>query len=198
MSTFFALSAQKSCKVFKKETKEFREAYKADFLEEERSPFYKHPENLDHIRFYKPKRKYQTQATFKRTSDAKPFDMATYSGKIKPYIKYGTLTFKIKGKEQTLAVYQSIRLREMEEYKDYLFIPFKDITNDEQTYGGGRYIDLKMSDIQNNEVVLDFNKCYNPWCAFSDGYNCPVPPFENHLGIPIKAGEKQYGKKVVH
>lgn len=187
-----------SRKALKKATNAFRAEYKADFLKENRSPFYEHKENLAYLRFYKPKKKYRVKATFTRTPDAISFEMATYSGMVKPYIKYGILTFEIKGKKHDISVYQSLRLREMDEYKDYLFVPFKDFTNGEKTYGGGRYIDLKMGDIQNNEVILDFNQCYNPWCAFSDGYNCPVPPLENHLQLAIKAGEKKFAKAVKH
>ena len=187
-----------SRKELKKSTQEFRAEYKADFLEENRSPFYDHKENLQYLRFFKPKKKFRVKATFTRTPDEVPFEMATYSGMIKPYIKYGMLSFELKGKKQRMAVYQSLRLREIEEFKDYLFIPFKDFTNGEKTYGGGRYIDLKTGDIQNNELILDFNQCYNPWCAFSDGYNCPVPPLENHLQVAIKAGEKNFAKAVKH
>jgi uncharacterized protein (DUF1684 family) len=73
-----------------------------------------------------------------------------------------------------------------------LFLPFQDETNGDDTYGGGRYMDLKITDIRDNRITLDFNKCYNPWCAYSDGYNCPVPPKSNHLPIEVKAGEKMF------
>ena len=86
-------------------------------------------------------------------------------------------------------------LQKMEQYKDYLFIPFMDHTNGETTYGGGRYFDVMIGDIMDDKLVLDFNICYNPYCAFSDGYNCPVPPKENHLEVAIKAGEKMFNKE---
>jgi len=70
--------------------------------------------------------------------------------------------------------------------------PFTDETNDEETYGGGRYLDLNRNDISKNRLLLDFNKAYNPWCAFSDGYNCPIPPKSNDLPVKIKAGEKKF------
>ena len=63
-----------------------------------------------------------------------------------------------------------------------------------ETYGGGRYIDLTITDIKNNLIELDFNKCYNPYCAYSDGYSCPIPPDENNLKIKIEAGEKKFAK----
>jgi uncharacterized protein (DUF1684 family) len=73
-----------------------------------------------------------------------------------------------------------------------LFVPFKDRTNYDATYGGGRYIDLSTKDIVNGRILLDFNKCYNPYCAFADGFNCPIPPDENSLPIEIAAGEKTF------
>lgn len=79
------------------------------------------------------------------------------------------------------------------EYHNYLFLPFTDVSNAEETYEGGRYMDLTTGDIQNNTVLLDFNKAYNPYCAYVSGkYNCPIPPKENALPVAIKAGEKAY------
>ncbi len=178
----------------KKEVKTYREKYKADFLKEEHSPFYNKKEDLKYLQFYKPKKKYRVECTFERTPKEESFDMATYSGKTKQFVKYGTLSFHLNGQDLQLAVYQNLMLKKMEKYKEYLFIPFKDLTNGETTYGGGRYFDIMISDIKENQLTLDFNKCYNPYCAFSDGYNCPIPPQENHLDIQIKAGEKMFAK----
>jgi uncharacterized protein (DUF1684 family) len=79
-------------------------------------------------------------------------------------------------------------------YKNYLFLLFTDATSGADSYGGGRYIDLSMQDIIDNSVLIDFNKAYNPYCAYASGYNCPIPPRENHIPFPIKAGEKDFGK----
>jgi uncharacterized protein len=189
----FGVSLAQSQSV-KKDVKKYRENYKADFLKEEYSPFYGKEQDLKYLQFYKPKKKYRVECTFQRTPKEESFDMATYSGKTKKFVKYGTLSFKLNGKDYQLAVYQNLMLQKMEQYKDYLFIPFKDHTNGDTTYGGGRYFDIKTGDIKDNKLILDFNKCYNPYCAFSDGYNCPVPPKENHLNTAIKAGEKMYDK----
>lgn len=189
------LSFAQSKRAFKKEIKKHRKYYKKEFAEDARSPFHKKEKEMKHMKFFKPNRNYRLEGSFALTPNAESFDMATYSGITKPYVKYGVATVMLDGKPLQVNVYQNIRLREMEKYKDYLFIPFKDITNGESTYGGGRYIDLKMNDIKNGKVIIDFNKCYNPWCAFSDGYNCPVPPIENHFDLAIQAGEKNFAKK---
>lgn len=83
-------------------------------------------------------------------------------------------------------------------YKDLLFLPFTDQTNNKETYGGGRYIDLNVNDIRNNHLEIDFNKAYNPYCAYSDGYRCPIPPEENDLPISIIVGEKLYTGEKKH
>lgn len=189
-----ALSAQSKASI-SQETKAFRAKYKADFLEEKRSPFYGKAADLEKLSFYAPKAKYRIKGRFERTPDAPVFDMATYSGQTRKYVQYGWIHYRAKGQERKIAVYQSLRLREMEEYKEHLFVPFMDETNDRTTYGGGRYIDLEMSDIKGEEVLLDFNRCYNPYCAFSDGYSCPIPPRENHLAWAVKAGEKKFKGK---
>ena len=73
-----------------------------------------------------------------------------------------------------------------EEYKNHLFLPFTDLSNGEKSYTGGRFIDLE---IPNSDViVIDFNKAYNPYCAYSPDYSCPIPPAENHLNVNILAG----------
>lgn len=173
-----------------------RAHYKADFIKDERSPLKE--ADLTYLRFFEADSTYAIEATFELTPDAKPFEMATYSGMLKPYKKYGVFTLKIDTTVHQLAVYQSLRLAKMPGFKEYLFLPFRDWTNGETTYGGGRYLDFKTSDIVDGKMVLDFNKCYNPWCHYSDGYNCPIPPKENHLEVAIEAGERNFGKEKKH
>jgi uncharacterized protein (DUF1684 family) len=78
--------------------------------------------------------------------------------------------------------------------KDYLFVPFTDLTNYATTYAGGRYLELRTGEIKNGQVVLDFNKSYNPYCAYADGYACPIPPDANRLPVAVAAGEMMFGK----
>lgn len=188
------ITAQSKCD-YKKEIKEHREEYKADFLKDQRSPFYGKKKALKKLDFYKADKKYKVECQFSRTENAESFDMATYSGKVKSFVKYGIITFELNGQTQELSIYRNLGLMRMEAYRDHLFLPFKDATNATETYGGGRYIDLEISDISNGKITIDFNKCYNPWCAFSAGYNCPIPPKENHLTTGIKAGEKKFKGK---
>ena len=192
-----SLLAQSS-KDFKKEICDYRDEYKAKFLKDQRSPFYGDEKGLKKLKFFKPNKEFLVECTFEATPAAKPFEIPTYSGQLKPFKQYGILTFNVDGKEHQLAVYQNLRLQRLPGFKKNLFLPFKDLTNNESTYGGGRYINLNTDDLKKTPILLDFNKCYNPWCAYSDGYNCPIPPKENHLDIAVEAGEKQYSGKIKH
>jgi uncharacterized protein (DUF1684 family) len=191
---FFLLTIQLSfAQSYQDEISAHREQYKKDFLEEERSPLKK--EDIQYLRFFDADEKYRMTALFKETEKPVPFDMATMNGKTKKYIEYGTLSFTIQNQKCTLRIFQNVTLLENPEYKDHLFLPFNDLTNGDESYINGRYLDFKTGDIQNGKLILDFNKAYNPYCAFSDGYSCPKPPLENNLAIKINAGEKTFGRQ---
>lgn len=192
----FFLAAQ-SPEGYEAQIAEFREHYKEEFKTNPRAPL-KTDEELAAMRFYAPDPAYRVEADFVATPEAQPFEMATYAGITKTYRKYGTLYFVLNGRRLKLAVYESMRLLNNPVYKNHLFLPFKDATNGEETYGGGRYIDLSKTDIVDGKVVLDFNKAYNPWCCYADGYSCPIPPTENHLDVPIRAGEMMYAGEHKH
>jgi uncharacterized protein len=136
---------------------------------------------------------FRVKAAFERTRSEKYFQMSTSSGITRKFIKFGILKFKLKRKEFALSVYQvdPAVLAENPEYGDLLFVPFKDLTSRTETYGGGRYIDIKTP--KGKAVILDFNLAYNPNCAYGGHkYNCPIPPSENSLDIAIEAGEKRF------
>jgi len=150
-----------------------------------------------YIQFYDINESYRVTASFKKIDDDDGFDMNTSAAGIKQkYFKYGLLTFRLHDSLLHLYVYQSKDLMKQRKFKEYLFVPFGDATSGFESYGGGRYIDFYIKDIKNNEVVIDFNKAYNPYCAYTTGYACPLPPLENLLTAPIAAGEKNYGKKI--
>lgn len=126
------------------------------------------------------------KANFHRITDGDTIVMKTSADTEKKYIRFAETHFLIGTTACSLQVYQSLALREIEEYKNYLFIPFRDLTSGYSTYGGGRYIDLMIP--KGNEIYLNFNLAYNPYCAYTEGYFCPVPPAENSLPAEIKAG----------
>lgn len=138
---------------------------------------------------------YQVTCRFEKIDNSEWFPMSTSGSANQMHRKYGKLTFSIHDTTLHLFVYQSQSLMQTNDYKEYLFIPFSDITSGEETYGAGRYLECYIKDIQGGKLVLDFNKAYNPYCAYAAGYNCPIPPKENDMPISIRAGEKNYGKK---
>lgn len=135
---------------------------------------------------------YRVSSMLLRTPDEKIFEMQTSTDRLPEYLKYGSAEFTLNGKKLKLNVYQNVKLVQNEEYKDYLFIPFRDSTSGETTYGGGRYIETEIP--KGDILIIDFNKAFNPYCAYNHKYSCPIPPLENTLEIAIKAGEKSYTK----
>ncbi len=114
--------------------------------------------------------------------------LGTNTGEIRSALRYGYFDFKVEGQDCRLHAY---RLEDAPESGgSMLFIPFRDSTSGKESYGAGRYVDLK----ENTSGVydLDFNRAYNPSCAYNSEFSCPVPPSENTLKVPIRAGEKRY------
>jgi len=169
---------------------EFRKNYIADLMVDKGGPLKK--AQAKNISFFPVDKNYRVWADFQATPGAVPFMLPTHSGKSKPYKEYGRLTFHLQDSLIVLRVYQSMNMLSDPQYKNYLFLPFRDMTNYDLTYGGGRYIDLKLEDIQNNRALIDFNKAYNPYCAYADGFSCPLPPDENRLHIEVRAGERSF------
>jgi hypothetical protein len=167
-----------------------REKYKAEFLSDDKSPLSKN--ELKHLRFYQADSTWKLSARFERLVDTVGFMMQTHSGVEKKYFFFGRLAFMHEGIQRILFVYIGEKLMHTPGFEDYLFVPFTDATNYTETFGGGRYIDLRTGDIRNGEITLDFNKAYNPYCAYKGGYNCPIPPAENKMPFPIRAGEKLF------
>jgi uncharacterized protein (DUF1684 family) len=174
----------------------FRQKYMADFLEDKNSPLKK--EDLQYLRFYDADSTYRVEARAEVVASAPAFIMPVFAGTGSEYVKYANLSMQVNGKPVTLSVYRNTRLAKIPAYADYLFLPFTDETNGQETYGGGRYIDLREGDFKNGSVIIDFNKAYNPYCAFAGGYSCPKPPDENQLKVAIATGEKKFAKEVGH
>jgi len=114
--------------------------------------------------------------------------IGTNTGEVRTGLRYGYFEFQVEGNSCRLQVYRMDD--SLAEGGAYLFIPFKDETSGAETYAAGRYIDLKEN--TSGWYDLDFNRATNPYCAYGKGYSCPVPPEENRLALPIRAGEKTY------
>lgn len=121
---------------------------------------------------------------------SEPFEMQTSTDRKPIYEKWGEAKFTLDGKDCTLSLFQSHSSREDSVWKHYLFLPFTDLTSGNDTYGGGRFIDVLMPD--SGKVRIDFNQAYNPYCAYNHKYSCPIPPEENFLDLRVTAGVKAW------
>ena len=148
--------------------------------------------DVQHLHHYEPDSTYRVVAAVELLHNEQPFRMPTSDGTSKTYVRYAKARFAVHGEPAELTLYRSMDLFVNPAYRNHLFLPFTDATNGGETYGGGPDLDLSAADIQEGRVVIDFNLAYNPYCAYSSGYRCPVPPAENNLEIPIRAGEKKY------
>ena len=190
---FIGISSATFAQSYKDEIAKHREEYKADFIKESRSPL--REVDFKDLHFFDADSTFNIIGKVKVLKNEKVFKMPTYDGTSKEFIRYAKVFFKIDGKNLELTLYRNIGLMINPAYRNLLFLPFTDLTNNKTTYGGGRYIDLDLKDIKNKQLVIDFNKAYNPYCAYSDGYSCPIPPKGNHMTVAIEAGEKNFGKE---
>ncbi len=189
--TLISTAAFSQSSEYIEEIKVSQDEWNIMFSDPETSPLPKEEVAAFHgLEFFPINENYRIEAEFVSTPGEKPFEMVTTTERRPMYVKYGEARFELNGKKIKLDIYQNINLVLKDEYKDHLFLPYKDWTNGEESYGGGRYIDLKQP--EGNIIILDFNKSYNPYCAYNDRYSCPVPPKENHMELEIRAGVKKY------
>jgi uncharacterized protein (DUF1684 family) len=188
--SFFILNssfAQKDSVDLMKEIRQFQDNLNNEYKAAETSPLPKDKrESFSGINFFPVDLNYVVTAKFVRTSNEKIFAMPTSGNSTKQYVKYGEVEFLLKGKQYKLSVYQSADLAMQRKYRDYLFIPFRDGTNGRETYGGGRYMDLTIP--RSDTLIINFNMAYHPYCAYTEGYNCPIPPRENYMSVKVEAG----------
>ena len=124
-----------------------------------------------------------------RTGPPVIIELETSKGQRDRLRKVGSLGFTLAGRALTLTAFADAKAATV----DRLFVPFGDLTNNGETYGGGRYLDLQRT--ATGLYDLDFNKAYNPYCVYNYEYECPVPPRENRLEVEVKAGEKMGDRK---
>ncbi len=186
---FFSLHtfAQFDTASIRKDIKNFQTSLQDEYANPYLTPLKEEQQkNFKGIQFFPENLGLVLQAHFTRSNSDKVFIMETSSHKEKKYHLYGSVQFSIDNHVYSLDVYQSLDLKEKKGYENYLFIPFRDATSGKETYGGGRYLDLLIPDKE--DIILNFNLAYQPYCAYTEGYNCPIPPPENTLPVAIKAG----------
>ena len=140
------------------------------------------------LRYFRPTVAYRVVARLTRAAVPAPLPLALTRGAADAYVSWGTAEFTLGGRPQRLALLQKQGVGAGQE----LFLPFTDPTNGQQTYAGGRYLDLPLPTPDASGITLDFNTAYNPFCAYNHDYSCPKPPADNRLSVPVPAGEQAY------
>lgn len=148
--------------------------------------------NFKGLDFFDFDSSYVVYAKIKETPESLPFKMKTTTDIPADFRMYGKLIFNLNGKTHNLSVYENLDYLDVEGYENYLFLPFLDQTNGYETYGGGRYIDLYQYD--NDSILIDFNRAYNPKCVYDENFSCPIVPRINLLDIKVEAGVKNFVK----
>lgn len=169
----------------------YQEERNEEFRNPETSPLPdRYRKNFEGLTFFAPDTNYIVVARFERTPNAVPFMMPTTTSRKTEEVLFGIATFSLNGAEHQLEVFQTLDLVNEEGYEDYLFLPFSDLTNGNQTYGGGRYLDLKIPD--GDTLVIDFNRAYNPYCVYNKKYSCPLVPRQNFMNTKVVAGVQDF------
>lgn len=143
----------------------------------------KDKDNFKGLNYYNVDSSYKVKAFISWDLNCLPIRLVTDTAIKSLHFPTAALTFKINGKPYSLQGFS----RSLKDIKE-IFIPFYDKTSGKETYGGGRFLDAEI--VSNEQVILDFNYAYNPYCAYNSNYICAVPPFSNDLKVEILAGEK--------
>lgn len=148
--------------------------------------------NFSGLHYYEPAAKYCVAAVWRVLEKPDTVQIAaTKSDDIRTMVRYGVLSFSVDGVQCVLTAYKNTG-DVAERYPTLLFVPFQDKTTGVETYEAGRYLDLEEPTAA-TQYTVDFNRAYNPYCAYNEAYSCPLVPEENILPVAIRAGEKNYG-----
>ena len=152
------------------------------------SPFGDAKKNFKALNYFSIDPKYRISAKLVSINDKKVRVLLASDGLEKKYLEYGIAEFELGG---TICKLLILEIMEEGSFRGTLFLAFADATSARETYGAGRYLDVKRVPGASS-VTLDFNQAYNPYCAYSENYSCPFPPKENILKVPVLAGERKY------
>ncbi len=196
LACFLFFCCAKKNTSYENEIKIFQYNLNVEFADAARSPLTAEDlKTFKVLEFFDIDENYNIEADFEPTPNTPVFEMPTTTDRLPLYRKYGIARFTLNGKKMALSIYQNQQLMTDFNYKDYLFLPFNDATNGTTTYGGGRFIDLEIPSEGSKKIRIDFNKAYNPYCAYNHTFSCPIPPSENNLPVAIPVGVKAFKQK---
>jgi uncharacterized protein (DUF1684 family) len=185
---FYSFQGSQHNPVYRKEIEKEREEKDNFMRTSSASPLLSQKNNFKGLLYFPVDEKYKIIADLGILEERKVVLLSTNDGKEQRYMEYGYATFDLDGIHNKLLI---LEVMEMGPYRGKLFLAFGDETSARETYGAGRYLDINKVP-GSSTITLDFNKAYNPYCAYNDTYSCPIPPTENLLQVAIKAGEKNY------
>lgn len=183
----FLISFGAAAQSYKRSIKKFQKELDQSYADPSSSPL--PPEKIngfEGLPYFPIDESYQVVAKFQKLPASTLYTFKTSDNQLRDYERYALAVFSLDGREYQLTLYKSTAKKITPGYENSLFLPFTDHTTGKETYGGGRYMDVKIP--EGDEIVLDFNRAYNPYCAYSDRYSCPLPPKENDLSAAIQAG----------
>jgi uncharacterized protein (DUF1684 family) len=139
------------------------------------------------LNYYLPEPALRFKVVLQTTANPDTVMLAKRKGRKVPYLRRGHVSFLAESRARTLTVFGPADASE----QDQLWLPFYDTTNGQETYGGGRYLELELA--EDGTVIVDFNFAFNPLCDYNPTkYDCTLPPQDNRLDFPVRAGEKTY------
>ncbi len=143
--------------------------------------------SFEHLHYFPPDGAYMVDARLTKFPEPDEITLVTSENLEKAFYRYARVEFEWEGKTRELTAF---KYETSGDGSSRLFVPFKDATTSRESYREGRFIEIEEPETKRFE--LDFNRSFNPPCAYSPAYDCPIPPEENHLTLPIRAGEKTY------
>jgi uncharacterized protein len=189
---FYSFSDIQVSDKYLEELKKFRADKNAQFRTEDTSPI---PQGerpgFKGLAYFDPDPAYRIGAALKLLEDTLDLAIPTNTEETRPMRRYAHVEFKLNGQPVKLTLFKYV---DESADKNSLFLPFADASNGQDTYSMGRYLDIDVAQVRANQVTIDFNMAYNPYCAYTDEFSCPLPPPENRLPLKVMAGEKAYLK----
>ena len=156
---------------------------KDSYLKKDTASPIKDKKDFKGLKYFEVNPNFKITGKIDKVTSGQTINITMTGGEVEEYEAYGNVKFEIEGVKCVLKIFKTP--------EGNLFLPFKDLTSNKETYGAGRYLDFGINDVNENQLTIDFNKAYQPFCAYNHTFTCPVPPAENFLNVAIKAGERQ-------
>ncbi len=134
------------------------------------------------LKYFEVNSDFKVSAKLDILTTGQKINITMTGGETEEYEAFANAAFELEGQKCALKIFKA--------EDGSLFLPFKDLTTNKETYGSGRYLDLDMRMIKDGRIEIDFNRCYHPYCAYNHTFTCPVPPAENLVNVAVKAGER--------